>query len=86
MAKKKEIYGVKPKVEVKEVSKTHNYQTIFTIVERNKNFNIAVGNKIVSKLTFVTLKEAKDYIDSKPYELIVNATCCIYEISQTLKK
>lgn len=82
MAKK----TVKPKVEVKETSKVHEFEKIFTIVERNGNFNIAVGNKIVSKLTFVSLEETQDYINSKPWELIVNAVCCIYDLAKEMKK
>lgn len=77
---------IEPKIKEEQVSKTHNYETIFTIVEQNGNFRIAVANKLISRMNFVTLEEAQSYIDSKPWELIINATCAIYEISLTIKK
>lgn len=77
---------ITPKVEVKETTKIHQYLQVFTIIERNKNFNIAVSNKIVSKKTFVSLDDAIEYINSKPWELIINATCCIYDLSKEVKK
>lgn len=81
MAKKTKDYANKPKVKVERSTKTEQYEKIFTIVEQNGNFLIAVADKIITKNTFATSDEAKAYIDSKPYELIVNATCLLYELS-----
>lgn len=83
MAKK--VYGVKPKVEVTETAKTENYETIFTLVTRNNKTRIAVTNKIISVKEFDTVKAAKEYIDSKPWELIVNATLVINDITNSKK-
>lgn len=79
-------YGVKPKVKKTDTIKTEAYQVIFTLVTRNKETEIAVGNNIVSKIKFKSTKEAKNYIDSKPWELIVNTTCCIYDMSEKINK
>lgn len=85
MAKKKEEYKQKAVVQNEEVRKVHQHETIFTIPEINGNFCICVGNKIISKQNFISLEEAKAYIDSKPWELIVNATCAIYDLSKNFK-
>lgn len=79
MAKKKEKFVKVPKTEVKESVKTHVHD-IFIIVEKNEQCFVALGDKIVSKNVFATVEEAKEYVDSKPWELIVNATCAVYEI------
>lgn len=77
---------ITPKITAKETTKVHQYLQVFTIVERNGNFNIAVGNKIITKKTFISIEDAENYIDSKPWELIVNATCCIYDLSKEINK
>lgn len=85
MTKKKEEYTQKTTQKVTEERKVHQHETIFTIPEINGNFCICVGNKIISKQNFVSLEEAIAYIDSKPWELIVNATCAIYDLSKNFK-
>ena len=72
MAEKEQIYGVKPKVAVTEEVKTERYDEIFVLVTRNKKTQIAINNAIVSKITFNSVKAAKEYIDKKPWELITN--------------
>lgn len=72
-------FSKEPKVEVTESVKTHQHD-IFTIVEKNGNCLIAISNKIISKNSFASIEEAKEYIDSKPWELLINASCAIYDI------
>ena len=80
MAKKKEEgYETKPKVQSTELVKTHQHD-VFIIVEKNGQCLIALGDKIISKCSFSTVEEAQNYIDSKPWELIINATCAVWEI------
>lgn len=71
--KKKENFNQEPEVKVVESTKTHQYD-IFTVVEHNGNFLIALGNQIVSKQKCSSLDEAQNFINSKPWELILNAT------------
>lgn len=80
MAKEK-VFGVKPKVEIKETSKVEQYE-MFTLVTRSGKTQIAVTNKIVSRAEFDSIEAAKGYIDSKPWELIVNATLVVADLTK----
>lgn len=76
----------KTTVENVEVTKPQLEQyLIFTVVKIGGNWKIAVGNNIMSQMTFSNKKEAIEYIDSKPWDLIINTTCYLYEISQKNK-
>lgn len=77
MADKEQIYGVKPKVKIVETNKTEQYGEFFTLVTNNKETRIACGNAIVSRNVFKSTKEAKAYIDKKPWELIINVTAYV---------
>lgn len=76
------VYGVKPRVknEEKQEVKTERYGEMFILVTKDKETQIAVANNIVSRLKFKTVKAAKEYIDSKPWDLIVNTTCACYDL------
>lgn len=79
---KKEKNGTKyQEVEIKvtDQMKTHE-KDIFLILEHNGVYLIALTNKIVSKSLFNTIEEAEAYIDSKPWELILNATAVMMNI------
>lgn len=80
MAKKKEEFSNEPKVEITEEIKTSNYEC-FNLVTRNGKTQVCIQNYILSKKEFESEEAAKSYIDSKPWELIVNASCCLMEIS-----
>lgn len=71
------------KVEAKE-SNLEMYEA-FGIVNNGANFVIVMGNQVIDKNTFGTAEEAKAYIDSKPWELIINATCYVYDMSKSVK-
>ena len=79
---KEQIYGVKPKVKVVETNKTEVYQEYFTLVTSNKQTRIAVGNAIISRNTFDSVKAAKAYIDQKPWELMINLLCYVYDMAK----
>lgn len=72
----------KAEKKVECLRKIHQYEEIFTIVEENDQFRIAVGNKIVDQKVFKTLKDAQKYIDEKPWKLMINVTCLVYEMSK----
>lgn len=69
----------------------HDYETIypFRIMEHTfydekrdeetKEYRIILGNSIVSTESFTSEEDAKKYVDSKPYELLINLICDIYQ-------
>lgn len=80
MAKKKEEFKNEPIVKDEKVAETERYE-VFILFKADNIVRIAIDKYIMSKLTFTTFEEAKAYIDSKPYELIINAACCLMELS-----
>lgn len=79
--KKEADYNKEPKVNVKEqVSYTTEMYDVFTLVksEKEKKVMIAIGNNIVTRNYFKNTREAKDYINSKPWDLILN-TCAVMQ-------
>lgn len=65
---------------------TEIYEEIFQIVEQNKVFFIGVSNNLVTRNSFATAEEAKAYIDSKPWELIINVACICMDMSNKQNK
>lgn len=59
---------------------------IFTVLERNGIFKIAVGNNIIVKNEFKSCEEAFEYIGAKPWELIINTVCLVYDLSKKVNK
>lgn len=60
------------------IETTNTYQhDIFTILEHEGVFMIAIGMSIVSREKFANLTEAKKYINRKPWELIINTTALV---------
>lgn len=57
-------------------------EEMFLIVSKEGKYFIALGNKIVSKQLFETIEEARTYISSKPWELIMNVAGVICEYQQ----
>lgn len=81
MADKEQVYGVKPQIKVVETNKTERYGEYFTLVTSKKQTRIVCGNAIVSREVFKSVKEAKAYIDKKPWELIVNTACWVFDMT-----
>lgn len=46
---------------------------IFAIVKINKIYKIVMGQQIIVPHEFAKVTDAKKYIDSKPWELIINS-------------
>lgn len=81
MTKKKDKeFTNEPKVEVTEKVQTEKY-LVFDLVTRNEEVYICIANYILSQSKFKNVEEAKAYIDSKPWELIVNASCSLMELT-----
>ena len=69
----------------------HEYETIypFRIMEHSfydekrdeetKEYRIVLGNSIVSTESFASEQDAKEYVECKPYELLINLICDIYQ-------
>lgn len=55
------------------------HDSIFALVKINGKVRIAVGNNIVSQKEFETYKDAEMYISRKPYELLINIACLIFD-------
>ena len=49
----------------------------FTIVLHEGKYIITIGNNVVSREKFNTITKAKQYINSKPYDLLINTACLI---------
>lgn len=73
-----------PKTEIIESNQLEMYEDIFTVINHNGIFMIAVGNQVVSKERFATREEALHYIDCKPWSLILNTVAVMIEKLQTL--
>lgn len=77
----------KPKVlKQEQVEKPEKYEEIFDLVKANENYYIGIAGKVISKSSFATKEEAKKYIDSKPWELIINAACLCMDLSKQNNK
>lgn len=88
MAEKKQdgkSYSEAPKVQQIESNETYEHE-LFTIVNHNGEFMIALGNAVVSKEKFNSREGAAHYIDCKPWELILNATAVMWDRLNALKE
>lgn len=82
---KNEVIGVKTTQKNEEINSVEKYE-IFNLVKQGNSIKIAIGNYLISNIQFESIEEAKMYIDRKPWELIVNTTCCIYDISKKVEQ
>jgi len=60
--------------------------TPFSIVSSEKGSRIAIGNQIISQKIFENEKLAKDYVEMKPWELLINGIGFIIEKTIEYKK
>lgn len=79
MSDKKEF--VESKV-VKESTVQTSGHDIFTLVTKDGVVMIAIADKIVSRNSFASEEEAIKYIESKPWELIINVSCVCFDLVQ----
>lgn len=56
----------------------------FNIIEHKGDILITIGNDVLSKQE--TVEKAVEYIESKPWELILNATAIYTEYIEKIKK
>lgn len=71
MSKEKQIYGNKPKVTKETDIKVEQYDYCFNLLQDEKGVRIAVGNQVVTAQVFEKMEDAKAYIDSKPWSLMM---------------
>lgn len=70
-----------------EVENTEMKQCdIFTIVKKNNECYVCLGNEVMAQQKFKTIPEAEKYIRSKPYELLINATCYVIDYIKKTNK
>lgn len=63
--------------------KLHNSkQEPFKILEQDGQFQITLGNAIISEKVFNKKADAEAYLATKPYKLIINAACYCMEHAQ----
>lgn len=68
-----------------KVNETDEHE-LFTIVNHEGEYLVALGNQVVSKEKFDSFEAAAHYIDKKPWELILNATAVMWEKLESFKK
>lgn len=66
-------------------SNVTKFADIFDIVKHQGNFFIGVAGKLVSAKSFATKEEAEQFIAEKPWELIINVSCLMYDLSKKTK-
>lgn len=65
----------------KETTEMVHYD-IFQVIKKNNETRICIGTIVVSEEKFATIEEAIKYIDSKPYELLINVCCFAMHANQ----
>lgn len=79
--KTKKEYSNIPKIEEFKTNQVEQ-EDLFLIVNKDDKYLIALTNKIVSKMQFNTIEDARKYVQSKPWELILNATAVMMNYLQ----
>lgn len=71
---------MQPKQNNAQIKSVHQIKdTLFSAIEHNGKFHITLGNNIVSEKKFNSFNQAVDYVNSKPWELILSLNCFIVE-------
>lgn len=62
--------------------------TPFSIIKREDRdtYDIAIGNNIIDETDFTDDEEVKNYINSKPWKLIINATIVMQDYYKEMDK
>lgn len=85
MEEKKTEFTKEPKKSIIESTEV-SQKEMFTIINHNGEFMIALGNQLVSKNVFDCREKTEHYIDQKPWELIFNSMAVLVEKLEILKK
>lgn len=80
-----EKFSKQVEIKNKKTITTHKFG-IFTIAEKEEKFFVLVRNYVVSAKEFDTLKQAQNYIKSKPWELIINVSCLMQKLIKDNEK
>lgn len=81
MAKKKEKEFTNiPIVKVNDQVTSEQHE-VFRLVTQDGKTYVTIDKYMMTKQPFDSVEAAKQYIDSKPWQLIINAACCIQELS-----
>lgn len=59
--------------------KTAKADEVFRLVKDNDGVKICVGNYLITRKTFKTWQQAEDYLNQKPYEILINVACLMAE-------
>lgn len=60
---------------------------VLNIVENNDKYIITMGNYQLSPEEFDSLKDAEEYLATKPYDMLINLMCIVNDIQNNkLKK
>ena len=59
---------------MKPIQQSKHAQHLYIVQDEDKKFVITMGKYIVSNKKFDNIKEAENYIATKPYEILVNQT------------
>lgn len=75
------VFNENTATKAEEITIVHdiNEEIPFKVLQHNNEFKIILGNQIVSAKVFDNLQMAKDYINTKPWELITSLSAYIVE-------
>lgn len=65
---------------IAEEPQTKKVFDIFTLVKpEDGTVKITIGNYLITPKTFKTMKAAEDYLEKKPYDILINMMCLAYQ-------
>lgn len=56
---------------------------IFALVKKDSIVRVVCGNFVVSQKEFDSFESALDYVNSKPYEIILNSALALLQMSNS---
>lgn len=52
---------------------------IFRLVKDKDGVKITLGNYLITRKVFKSFQQAEDYLNQKPYEILINVACLMAE-------
>ena len=74
------------KTKATQAYKRSNVAPIFGIVKQGKAYKIVMGNYLVSMKEFKSIKDAEDYIGTRPWDLIYTTILISIEYADKIQK
>lgn len=68
--------------EVKDIEWNKIENSPFATVKIDKRYHIVMGTSMMSNKQFKTRKEAENYVETKPWEIILTAVIAITELNK----